>query len=149
MSQDNDWRANLLTDIEDVRRVLIEADRVAVLGIKPESRSSAPAHYVPAYMQSRGYDIIPVPVYYPEVTEILGAPVVRDLRALPHGLDVLNVFRRSEDVPAHLEDILAIRPRVVWLQQGIRHDEVAQTLARAGIEVIQDRCMLADHRAAL
>ena len=147
MSQD--WRANLLTDIADVRRVLIETDRIAVLGIKPESRSAAPAHYVPAYMQSRGYDIIPVPVYYPEVTEILGAPVVRDLRALPQGIDVLNVFRRSEDVPAHLEDILAIRPRVVWLQQGIRHDEVAQELARAGIEVIQDRCMLADHRAAL
>jgi predicted CoA-binding protein len=97
-------------------------------------------------MARAGYDIVPVPVYYPEVTEILGRPVYRTVSAVPQPVDMVNVFRRPRDIPAHVEDILAARPRVVWLQLGIRHDEAAETFARAGIQVVQDRCLLVEHR---
>ena len=99
-----------------------ECRRIAVLGIKPESRAGAPAFYVPEYMLRQGYDVVPVPVYYPDVVEILGRPVYRSLRAVPGPIDMVNVFRRPRDIPPHVPDILAVKPRVVWLQLGIVHD---------------------------
>ncbi len=121
--------------------------RIAVLGIKtPES--GQPAYYVPAYAQRAGYDVVPVPVYYPEVTEILGRPVYRRVADVPGGVDLVNVFRRPKDIPAHVDDILEARPRAVWFQQGIRHDGAAERFARAGIDVVQDRCLLVELRAA-
>jgi len=131
----------------DVHDVLRRAKRVAVLGIKPESQRSAPAFYVPSYLQRAGYEIVPVPVYYPEVTEILGEPVYRRLADVPGDIDLVVVFRRSQDVAPHVADILAKKPRAVWLQAGIRHDESAQRLADAGIDVVQDRCTMVEHRA--
>ena len=127
-------------------RIVRECRRIAVLGIKPESRGGAPAFYVPEYMLRQGYDLVPVPVYYPDVTEILGRPVYRSLRTVPGPIDMVNVFRRPRDIPPHVPDILAVRPRVVWLQLGIVHDEAAETLARAGIQVVQDRCLMVEHR---
>jgi predicted CoA-binding protein len=97
-------------------------------------------------MAEAGYEIVPVPVYYPDVFEILGEPVYRKLADIPEPLDMVNVFRRSQDIPPHLSDILAAKPRVVWMQLGISHDEVAEALARAGIKVVQDRCLMVDHR---
>jgi predicted CoA-binding protein len=88
--------------------------------------------------------IVPVPVYYPDVTEILGEPVFRRLADVPGSLDSVVVFRRPADIPAHLEDILAAKPRSVWMQLGIRHDEVAATLSAAGIDVVQNRCLLVE-----
>lgn len=142
----SDWRENLVTAPEAMARILAEHRRIAVLGMKPETRADRAAFYVPAYMARHGYDIIPVPVYYPEVSEILGRAVYRSLLDIPGPVDMVNVFRRSADVPAHLRDILAIHPRSVWLQLGIRNDEVAAVLARAGIQVIQDRCLMVEHR---
>jgi hypothetical protein len=144
----SDWRANLIEDDATIASICREAKRVAVLGIKPESRASQAAHRVPAYLVDAGVEVVPVPVYYPDVTEILGAPVVRSVAAAPGPLDIVDVFRRSEDVPGHLEDLLAAQPRVVWLQLGIRHDETAERLARAGIRVVQDRCLMVEHRRA-
>jgi uncharacterized protein len=118
-----------------------------VLGIKPESHSFTPAHYVPKYMADAGYEIIPVPVYYPEVTSILGKPVFRDLKEVPGEIDLLNVFRRSQDIPKHTDEILASKPKAVWFQLGIRNDEVAEKLADAGIKVVQDLCLMVEHRA--
>jgi predicted CoA-binding protein len=97
---------------------------------------------------SVGIEVVPVPVYYPEVTEILGAPVVRRLANVPGPVELLNVFRRAKDLPAHLEDLLALRPGLVWLQQGIVHDVFAGKLADAGLDVVQDRCLMVDHRQA-
>jgi predicted CoA-binding protein len=142
----SDWRDNLITTTDSIARVVRESKRIAVLGIKTEAQRGQPAFYVPEYMARAGHDIVPVPVYYPEVTEILGRPVYRTVRAVPGPLDMVNVFRRPKDVPAHVEDILAARPRVVWLQLGIRHDGAAETWARAGIQVVQDRCLLVEHR---
>jgi uncharacterized protein len=146
MSGDGDWRKNLVTDEASLAGIMREMRRVAVLGIKPESRADAAAHYVPRYLADAGLDVIPVPVYYPEVTEILGRPVYRTVAETPGAVDVVNVFRRSRDVPPHVDDIIAKRPGAVWLQVGIRNDEAAERLARAGIRVVQDRCIMIDHR---
>lgn len=144
----SDWRDNLITSPDDVARIVRENKRIAVLGIKTEAQRDQPAFYVPEYMARAGYDIVPVPVYYPEATEILGRPVYRTVSAVPAPVEMVNVFRRPRDIPPHVEDILAARPRVVWLQLGIRHEEAAETLARSGIQVVQDRCLLVEHRLA-
>jgi predicted CoA-binding protein len=142
----SDWHDNLITSPEGIARVVRENKRIAVLGIKTEAQREQPAFYVPEYMARAGYDVVPVPVYYPEVTEILGRPVYRTVRAVPGPVEMVNVFRRPRDIPPHVDDILAARPRVVWLQLGIRHAEAAETFARAGIQVVQDRCLLVEHR---
>lgn len=141
-----DWRDNLVTDEATVREILATTRRVAVLGIKPESKAGQPAHYVPAYLKRVGYEVVPVPVYYPEVTEILGERVYREVSAIPGEVDLVDVFRRPADIPPHLDDLIAKKPKVVWFQLGIRNDEAAERLARAGIRVVQDRCTMADHR---
>jgi uncharacterized protein len=134
-------------ETEDAIRDLVKKiHRVAVLGIKTEEQSDAPAFYVPEYLHSVGIEVIPVPVYYPEVKEILGQKVYRKLVDVPGELDLVDVFRKSKDVEAHLEDILAKKPKAVWLQAGIRNDAVADRLAAAGIDVVQDRCLMVDHR---
>jgi predicted CoA-binding protein len=140
------WRENLITNNAEIRYLLDETRTIAVLGIKTEAQASQPAFYVPNYLQSAGFHIIPVPVYYPEVTQILGQQVFRRLVDIPIAVDLVNVFRRSRDVPPHVEDILAKMPKAVWLQSGIRNDAAAETLARAGIKVVQDRCIMVDHR---
>lgn len=140
------WEANLVTSAAEIARILVDCRRIAVLGIKPESRAGAPAFYVPEYMLRHGYDVVPVPVYYPEVVEILGRRVHRSLRDVPGPIDMVNVFRRPRDIPPHVADILAVKPRVAWFQLGITHDAAAETLARAGIRVVQDRCLLVEHR---
>jgi len=133
------WRDNLVVSPEAIGAILRECRRIAVLGIKTEAQRDRPAFYVPEYMASAGYDIVPVPVYFPDAREILGRPVYRKLADVPQPVDMVNVFRRSHDIPPHLPDILAAHPRVVWIQTGIRNDEVAEALARAGIKVVQDR----------
>jgi predicted CoA-binding protein len=144
-----DWRNNILTTDDDIRDLLKATHRIAVLGIKPETHSNQPAFYVPKYIQDTGHEIIPVPVYYPEVTEILGQKVYRDLTDVPGEIDMVNVFRRSEDIPKHTEEILAAKPTSVWLQLGITNDEVAERLAAAGIKVVQNLCLMVEHRALM
>ncbi len=141
-----DWSENLITDGEGVRQVLRDAKRVAVLGIKTEAAAGQPAYYVPQYLQQAGYEIVPVPVYYPNATQIMGEKVYRTLAEVPGDIDLVVVFRRSEDVPSHLDDILAAKPKAVWMQSGIRHDEVARRLAEEGIKVVQNRCSMVEHR---
>jgi predicted CoA-binding protein len=139
------WRSHLVEDDAGVRRILAQTRRVAVLGIKT-AESGQPAFYVPEYAQRAGYDVVPVPVYYPEVTEILGQHVYRRVADVPGEVDLVNVFRRPRDIPAHVDDIIAKRPKAVWFQSGIRNDEAAETLAKAGIDVVQDRCLLVELR---
>ena len=142
----SDWRENLKTAPDDIARIVRECQRIAVLGMKTEAQRDQPAFYVPEYMARVGYDIVPVPVYYPEITEILGRRVYRTVASVSPPADMVNVFRRSHHIPPHVDDILTARPRVVWLQLGIRNEQAAETLARAGIQVVQDRCLLVEHR---
>lgn len=116
--------------------------RIAVLGIKMEA--DRPAFYVPEYAQQAGYEIVPVPVFYPDATEILGEKVYRSVSAIPGDVDMVNVFRRPGDIPPHIDDIIAKKPGSVWFQLGIRNDVAAEKLAKAGIDVVQDRCLLVE-----
>jgi len=141
-----DWTDNLIDDEAGVARLLAGVKRVAVLGVKPESHGDRPAHYVARYVAEHGAEVIPVPVYYPGVQEILGRPVYRRLADVPGEVDLVDVFRRAQDIPPHLDDLLAKRPRAVWFQLGIRNDAAAEVLARAGIQVVQDRCLMVDWR---
>lgn len=136
-----DWTQHLLETDEAVTALLARVRTVAVLGIKTAD-SGAPAHFVPAYARRAGLRVIPVPVYYPELTELLGEPVHRTVSGIGERVDLVNVFRRPQDIPAHLDDLIAAKPGAVWFQSGIRHDEAAERLARAGIDVVQDRCLM-------
>ncbi len=139
-----DWKSNLIDSNPGVLEIVRQTRSIAVLGIKPESRSGEPAFYVPQYMAQHGFEVIPVPVYYPEVTEILGVPVLRRLADIGRPIDMVNVFRKSQDITPHVDDILAAAPKSVWFQLGIRNDEAAETFARAGIKVVQDRCLMVE-----
>jgi predicted CoA-binding protein len=141
-----DQNANVLTGTDKILDVIRETKTIAVLGIKPESHASQAAFYVPHYMQNAGYRIIPVPVYYPEVTEILGEKVYRKLVDVPDEVDMVNVFRRPQDIPQHVDDIIAKGPKSVWFQLGIENDEAAERIAAAGIKVVQDKCLMVEHR---
>jgi len=129
-----------------LRELLASTRRIAVLGIKSEAASSQPAHYVPEYLQQAGFELLPVPVYYPEATHILGQPVYRRLQDVPGSIDLVCVFRRPQDLAGHLQDLLAAAPKAVWLQSGIRSEPFAAALKDAGIAVVQDRCLMVEHR---
>lgn len=137
---------NRLESPDQIRDLLLGLRRVAVLGIKTEAQAGQPAFYVPEYLATAGIEVVPVPVYYPDVVSILGRPVYRRLADIPFEIDLVDVFRRPQDLEGHLEDMLAARPRAVWFQSGIRHDGVAEKLACAGIQVVQDRCLMVEHR---
>jgi predicted CoA-binding protein len=138
-----------LTRDPDVAAALRRARTIAVLGAHHEP--SRPACYVPAYLHAQGYRVLPVNPQLAGRTlwgEVVRASLVDC--ATPDGapVDVVDVFRRPELLRGHLAEILGMspRPRLVWLQQGIRDDEVARALIAEGIDVVQDRCTLADHR---
>jgi predicted CoA-binding protein len=140
-----DWRRNLVDDDTGLLAILCQAKTVAVLGAKPGA--AEPSYFVPAYLRERGYRILPVnPVIAGR--ELLSAEAVASLADLAEAVDVIEIFRRPEHLPAHAEEILALpwRPKVVWFQLGIRNDAAAERLARAGIRVVQDRCMMPEHQ---
>jgi predicted CoA-binding protein len=139
-------RENLIEDEAGIQELLKGTRRVAVLGIKTEEQAGQPAFYVARYLVEAGLDMVPVPVYYPNVTEILGRKVYRRLVDVPGEIDLVDVFRRPEDIDAHVDDILAKKPKGVWFQLGIRNAAAAERLAGAGIKVVQDRCLMVDHR---
>lgn len=141
---DDHWREHIIDDDAGIGRVIESTHRIAVIGIKIEQ--GQPAYYVPDYAKRAGFEIVPVPVYYPEATEILGERVYRRVADVPGTVDMVNVFRRSRDVAPHVDDILAKGPRSVWMQLGIRDDAAAERLARAGIDVVQDRCLMVELR---
>ena len=144
------WRENLVENPEAAQALALAARRVAVLGIKTEAKREEPAYHVPEYLVAEGVDVVPVPVYFPDAQSILGRPVFRSVAAVPcpPPLDIVCIFRRPADVAGHVDDVLAAKPRCVWLQLGIRNDEAAEAWARAGLLVVQDRCLLVEHAQA-
>jgi predicted CoA-binding protein len=137
-------RGRRLESKSDIDALLRQIRTIAVIGIKTAAQADQPAYYVPAFAAERGYRIFPVPVYYPDVTEILGQAVHRSLATIQEPVELVNLFRRPADVPGHLDDILAKHPRAVWMQSGIRNEAVAERLLEAGIDVVQDRCLLVE-----
>jgi len=133
------WQDNLITTTEQIRDLINSTKRIAVLGIKTDAQADQPSVYVPQYMQRAGFEIVPVPVYYPEATTILGEKAYRKLTDIPGDIDMVDVFRRPNDIAGHIEDILAKQPKSVWFQSGIRNDQAAEIFAKAGMKVVQDR----------
>lgn len=138
------WRDHLIETPAQIKTLLENTHRIAVLGIKPDP--DQPAYYVPDHAEHAGYEIVPVPVYYPDLTEMMGKKVYRKIAEIPGDIDMVNVFRRPKDIPPHVDDIIAKKPRSVWFQLGIRNDDAAEKLARAGIDVVQDHCLLVELR---
>jgi predicted CoA-binding protein len=136
----------LIDDPQGIAELLRNLKRVAVLGIKTEEQSGQPAFYVPEYLASAGIEVIPVPVYFPNVTTILGKKVYRKLVDIPGEVDLVDVFRRPHDIDQHVDDILLKKPKAVWFQLGIRNDQAARRIAEQGIKVVQDRCLMVEHR---
>lgn len=130
-------------DRERLAELVRNARRIAVVGLSP--KPERPSHSVAAYLQRAGYTIVPV---HPAGGVTLGEPVHADLRsaAAAGPIDIVNIFRRSEYIPPLLQQLLEIRPPLVWMQQGIRHPEVARSLESAGIAVVMDRCLAVDHQ---
>lgn len=128
-----------------IREILGTSPTIAVLGIHEEPEKAA--YYVPEYLHDEGYRILGVNPMFAG-TSLFGEPVRATLKELEEPVDLVDVFRRPEAIPAHVEDILAMqpRPKVVWFQLGIRNDDAAKVLEAAGITVVQNRCTLADHQ---
>src|SRR5262245_111848 len=128
---------------DELRAFLATAHRIAVLGAHPDP--AKPAHYVPDYLHAHGYQVLPANPGYAGQT-LWGEPVRATLGEIAPPVDVVDVFRRSEQLASRLDDILALRPALVWFQSGIRNDAVARRLEDAGIAVVQDRCLMVEHR---
>lgn len=131
---------------KNIRELLGATRRIAVLGMKTEKQADQAAFYVPKYLLEAGFEIVPVPVYYPETTQILGIPVFRKLTDISGKIDLVNVFRRPQDIDKHVDEILRAAPRAVWFQLGIRNDRAAESFSKAGMTVIQDRCIMVEDR---
>jgi len=136
------WHENLVEQDEQIRGILKKSKTIAVVGIKDESRQFEAAHTVPAYLHNHGYKIIPVNPFYKKV---FGIPTVASLDEIKEPVDIVQVFRAPANVMKHAEEALRIKPKVFWMQTGIRHQQAAHKLAAAGIQVVQDHCMYMDH----
>jgi predicted CoA-binding protein len=130
------------TDAE-LRELLDAIHGIAVLGIKDGEQDDA--FRVPRYLESQGYRILPV---NPKLDQVLGRPAVPTLAQIREPVDLVLIFRAPRHVPGHVDEILALdpRPRAVWMQLGISHGEAARRLEAAGIAVVQDRCLMVEHR---
>ena len=129
------------TPATDKRRILATVKTIAVVGLS--SREGRAGYYVPTYMQQAGYRIIPV---NPKLTEALGEPAYPDLRSVPEPVDMVLIFRRSEEIPPVVEQAIEIGARVVWMQSGIVNEAAAANARAAGLEVVMDACVMMDHR---
>lgn len=130
----------LITTDTDLKRLFETVRTIAVVGCSP--RPERAGHYVARYLQELGYRIIPV---NPGQTEILGEKCYASLRDIPEPVDMVDCFRRSEDIPPVVEDAIAIGAKFVWMQLGIINEEAAQRAMDAGIEVVMDRCPKIDY----
>jgi predicted CoA-binding protein len=131
----------LQVDSDRIAEILKKAKTLAIVGLSPSP--FRPSYGVAAYLQTHGYRIIPV---NPQVTEVLGEKSYRSLRDIPEKVDIVNIFRRPENVPQVVEDAIAIKAPVVWMQEGVIHEKAAEKARRAGLFVVMDLCILKEHR---
>jgi uncharacterized protein len=132
---------NILENDNDIKVLLEETKIIAVVGLSPNP--DRPSYGVAAYLQSKGYKIVPV---RPGVEEVLGEKAFASLEQIPFPVDMVDVFRKPEHVPPIFDEAIKIGAKSVWLQQGIRHDEAAAKAANAGLKVVQDKCALVEHK---
>lgn len=134
----------MLTDKKEIHEILTNSRTIAVVGLSP--KDSRPSNQVARYLQEAGYRVIPV---NPGQTEILGEKCYASLLDIPEPVDIVDIFRRPEDVPPVVEQAIAIKAGVVWMQLGIVNEEAAEKARNAGLTVIMDRCLKIDHASFL
>lgn len=142
MPESTDASGRRIESEDELANVVRSMRTIAVLGMKGDDRSDESSYSIPAMLQARGFRVIPV---NPTITNSLGEPAYPDLGSVPDSFDLVDVFRRSSNLQKHVEEVLSLpvgrRPRVVWLQSGIRNDEATTPLLKAGIDVVSDRCL--------
>jgi len=128
---------------EDMREILSNFKTIAVVGISP--KEDRPSYIVASYLKSKGYRVIPV---RPDGEVILGEKVYHSLAEIPKeiGVEIVDIFRRPEDVPPVVEEAIQQRAKVVWMQEGVIHKEAGAKAEKAGLKVVMDRCMKKDHQ---
>lgn len=126
--------------MDDIDEILKNSRTVAIVGVSP--KEDRPSYRVASYLKSQGYDMIPV---NPACSEVLGEISYPDLLSLPRPVDVVDIFRRSEDVPQIVEQAIKIKAKVVWMQEGIVNEAAARTAQQAGLKVVMDHCMRKEH----
>jgi uncharacterized protein len=139
-------KKGLVMKQEEIRNTLSSCKIVAVVGVSPNP--DRPSHLVAAYLQSKGYRIIPV---RPDGEEILGEKVYHSLQQIPREIeiDVVDIFRKPEDVPPVVEEAIQRGAKVIWMQEGIANPEAASIAEKAGLQVVMDRCMKKEHQRLL
>jgi len=136
---DPKWQTNIITDDEGIKEILESCNTVAVIGIK--NKESRPAYFVPKYLKEKGYKIIPI---NPRLDEVLGEKAYKDLTQVKEPVDIVDVFRAPDRIMPHAEEALKVKPKVFWMQLGIENRQAAEMLAKAGIKVVMNRCMLTE-----
>src|SRR5262245_46217261 len=129
-----------INDPEAVKRILDECKTIAVVGLS--SNPIRPSYGVARYMQQRGYRIIPI---NPNEAEVLGEPAYASLADVPEKIDLVDIFRRSEEAGAHVDEAIGLGARAVWMQEGVIDEEAARRALDAGLMVVMDRCNLKEH----
>jgi len=128
-------------EMSTATEILQSCYTIAIVGLSADE--TRPSYRVGKYLQEQGYKVIPV---NPKETRILGCTCYPDLKTIPEKVDVVDIFRRSEDVPPIVDQAIQIRAEAVWMQEGIKNEEAAQKARLAGMKVVQDRCMLKEHQ---
>ena len=128
--------AKFMVDSPQLRRILKENHRIAVVGLS--SNSMRPSYFAAKYLKDHGYEIVPV---NPNYREILGEKCYPSLLDIPGKVDVVDLFQKPEQIPGFVDQAIAIGARVVWMQLGIIHEAAADKARAAGLEVVMDRCM--------
>jgi uncharacterized protein len=126
--------------MSDIDEILENSRTVAIVGISP--KEDRPSYRVGNYLKSQGYDMIPV---NPSCSEVLGETSYPDLLSVPRPVDVVDIFRRPEDVPLIVEQAIRIKAKVVWMQEGIVNEDAARVAKQAGLKVVMDHCMRKEH----
>jgi predicted CoA-binding protein len=132
-----------MTDSETLRRILSDNKRIAIVGLSDDR--SRPSNAVGRYLLEHGFEVIPV---NPNCTEILGQKCYPDLASIPTPVDIVDMFRRIEHIPALVDAAIDINAKVVWMQLGLMHEQAAQKARDAGLEVVMDRCIKIEHARA-
>ena len=127
--------------MDEIKKILTESKTIAVVGLSP--KEDRPSYRVASYLKSKGFRIIPV---NPNAQEILGEKSYPDLRSIPENIDVVDIFRKSEDVPPVVDEAIQTGAKAVWMQEDIVNEPAAQKARSAGLLVVMDRCMLKEHR---
>jgi uncharacterized protein len=126
---------------QEIKKILSQYKTVAVIGMSKNPEKEA--YKIPQYLKDKGYRVIPV---NPGADEILGEKAYKKVSDIPDTIDIVDVFRPSEDIPNYVDDVIAIKPKVFWLQLGIENALAEEKVASAGIEVVYDKCIMAEHK---